>query len=455
MPRRDRVAVFRDFVRQTFTLGPGVVLDVAGGKGDLSWLLANADGLKSVVVDPRPTDHRKISRTALWYWDRRDDPVAQLTGQEDQALATMGLAPPYAVPLHLRMFWDDEAVDLLQRVEALGDHAGQSQVWVDFWARACARAEALEPPGHHQPRGVAPLGQQGGRVRDASHAFRVLKSTQLVLGFHPDEATEPCIDLALWLQVPFAVSPCCVFAKAFPPRGAGCKKGRRRVTSYGDFVAYLRRKHPRMRMAQLDFGFLPDDDRRSARNDVLFMLPGDFDLGPEVPLGGCYSTAVAPRESQASCGKQHAQDGSSAWEDVPLLETPAADVPTAVAPGAGTPAAEAPAAELPAAKAFAADAPVAGFAVRAPTAKVLVVAAPAAANAAEAFASETFAAGSPAAEALAAETFATGAQAAKALAVDAPAAGAPAEGALAAELPAAEAFTAKALAAGAPAWRAQ
>ena len=61
VPRRDRVATFRDFVLQTFPNVSGVVLDVAGGRGDLSWLFANADGIDAVVVDPRPTDHRKIS----------------------------------------------------------------------------------------------------------------------------------------------------------------------------------------------------------------------------------------------------------------------------------------------------------------------------------------------------------------------------------------------------------
>lgn len=63
--RKNRVDVFRDFLWKTYgTLtGTGcntcllrkgaVILDVAGGKGDLSWLLMNADDVTSVVVDPR------------------------------------------------------------------------------------------------------------------------------------------------------------------------------------------------------------------------------------------------------------------------------------------------------------------------------------------------------------------------------------------------------------------
>lgn len=42
------------------------------GKGDLSWLLVNADAADAVVVDPRVTDHTKISRTAMWHFESHD-----------------------------------------------------------------------------------------------------------------------------------------------------------------------------------------------------------------------------------------------------------------------------------------------------------------------------------------------------------------------------------------------
>ena len=40
----------------------GIVLDVAGGKGDLSWLLKNVDGLESIVLDPWKPDPNSVSR---------------------------------------------------------------------------------------------------------------------------------------------------------------------------------------------------------------------------------------------------------------------------------------------------------------------------------------------------------------------------------------------------------
>jgi hypothetical protein len=77
LARRYRVCTMRDFIMDTFNLQHGTtVLDIAGGKGELSWfdstqtiirkyiclyrLLLNADGLDSVVCDPRVTDHTKV-----------------------------------------------------------------------------------------------------------------------------------------------------------------------------------------------------------------------------------------------------------------------------------------------------------------------------------------------------------------------------------------------------------
>ena len=81
-PRRQRVFEFRNFILDTFGKAwlqdcaqQRVVLDIAGGKGDLSWLLRNADGINSVIVDPRATDHSKLERTANWYVENKDKDI--------------------------------------------------------------------------------------------------------------------------------------------------------------------------------------------------------------------------------------------------------------------------------------------------------------------------------------------------------------------------------------------
>jgi len=38
----------------------------------------------------------------------------------------------------------------------------------------------------------------------------------LILGLHPDEATDDIVDMALKFGKSFAVVPCCVFSTKFP-----------------------------------------------------------------------------------------------------------------------------------------------------------------------------------------------------------------------------------------------
>ena len=271
VPRRDRVACLRAFVLEHFDLGylkSGPILDVAGGKGDLSWIMRNADGLDAVIIDPRRTNHSKLERTALWYTQHPAEREVQ--AHAGQALAALALAPPFVAPRHIRVFLDAEFLAALV-------HDSTSATFTGWWARAGRRAEAGEgTKGHHQPIKCTSA-EPVGRVADAVEAHNILTNARLILGFHPDEATEPCIDLALATKTPFVVCPCCVFPRQFPQR----RLDEHAVSSYGDFLRYLRKKHPRMRMGKLHFeSKTTGSGRGQARNTVLYMLRNDFAGAP-------------------------------------------------------------------------------------------------------------------------------------------------------------------------------
>ena len=69
-----------------------------------------------------------------------------------------------------------------------------------------------------------------------------LPEFDLIVGLHPDQATEPIVDAALQTRKAFAVVPCCVFASE-RPRIVRTKGGQdRAVVSYGEFVDYLQQK---------------------------------------------------------------------------------------------------------------------------------------------------------------------------------------------------------------------
>lgn len=72
----------------------------------------------------------------------------------------------------------------------------------------------------------------------------------LILGMHPDEATEPIVDLSLKYQIPFAVVPCCVFAHLSPNRRL---RSGLEPTTYELYCQFLREKNPEIREESLGF----------------------------------------------------------------------------------------------------------------------------------------------------------------------------------------------------------
>ena len=67
--KKHRVYVFRDFLLDNFQsiMSGGdtdtLILDVAGGRGDLSWILYNIDGIDSIIADPRIPTHRSLVKS--------------------------------------------------------------------------------------------------------------------------------------------------------------------------------------------------------------------------------------------------------------------------------------------------------------------------------------------------------------------------------------------------------
>ena len=89
------------------------------------------------------------------------------------------------------------------------------------------------------------------------------KQVRLILGMHPDEATEPIVDLALERDISFVIVPCCVFAQDNP--GRRLKNGQEPRT-YPLFCDYLMEKSPDIKWDSLGF---------KGRDKVIYKLGSD------------------------------------------------------------------------------------------------------------------------------------------------------------------------------------
>ena len=199
----ERARVFGEWVLAKF--GPRLqrdgltVVDVAGGKGELS-LLLTLEGLECVVVDPRPDC--KLSR--------RQRKQLRKSGTTD-----------FAVVEH------------------------------EFGYHEAAAAAATQ---------------------------KVMERAGVVIGLHPDEATDAIVDTAIAGRVPFAVVPCCVFSRLFPHRRL---RGGAPVTTHAALCEYVASRHPAAKVETLPMG---------GKNIVVYVDSYDDDGG------ACLECEPPPKE---------------------------------------------------------------------------------------------------------------------------------------------------------------
>lgn len=291
---RSKAGAFRRWLADTFgrdVLGSGTgLLDIAGGKGELSFELANLTGVPTTVVDPRPLQlDRFIKRLLVGIYHR--------TGpwQAYNHLPVPADASHVRTPGHLRTFFDDHLLRLLDlhqqgRVDeaAVGFQAMLSTARAVAWTEKGLVADGddeqqpeaeteINEDGHSMPQeddgsGSNTVGTSNGHegLVHWPAVQKLVTECSLIVGLHPDQATEAIVDFALRWNKGFAIVPCCVYHKQFPRRRLDGAP----VTTYQQFVAYLTAKAPdRIKTATLDF---------EGKNLVLYALPpAHLDASPK------------------------------------------------------------------------------------------------------------------------------------------------------------------------------
>eukprot|EP01063_Lacrimia_lanifica_P026977 TRINITY_DN3724_c0_g1_i1.p1 TRINITY_DN3724_c0_g1~~TRINITY_DN3724_c0_g1_i1.p1 ORF type:complete len:411 (+),score=112.79 TRINITY_DN3724_c0_g1_i1:73-1233(+) len=174
------------------------VLDVAGGKGELAYSLLTGFGPAVVagvtIVDPRAK-------------------AGMLSKPQRRVLNTLGRA---------------------EGVPRMGDLYVLRQYFTG--------EPALGGPA---------LGTEE-EAEDAAALHAAADASSVIVGLHPDEATDPIVDYAVAARKPFAVVPCCVFGRQFPHRrirSPADGDAARPVHTREDLIEYLKQKHPAIKSA--------------------------------------------------------------------------------------------------------------------------------------------------------------------------------------------------------------
>ena len=256
------------FGLETLRSGAGV-LDVAGGAGGVAFELAFRRGVPCTVVDPRQMKLNTKQRRAL----RNRVKAQEVLGAAPPPAASWWVAgangtrctdapgpsspqlPPSMLP-EAPMLPEGEgegasAVAGEPTGEPSADGAAEGAAEASFgcgpceWCDVPSADEVVIPPSWARayaeeglsdaclPRQVCGWFDDVGFPTGA-HA-QLWRDVSIVVGMHPDQATEPIVRAALRAGKPFAVVPCCVFPKSNPHRRLRGKA----VESHEHFCEYL------------------------------------------------------------------------------------------------------------------------------------------------------------------------------------------------------------------------
>jgi hypothetical protein len=290
--RKTRVYVFREFLLQNYQLSArDVVLDAAGGAGCLSWLLKNVDDIESVVLDPRMTRTNRMEKSVFYL---REHPEQAKERSIPNLPTYQPLAPlisnplmrdksKFSSPSQMRILVDDDLVEAIRNYKITNDMAD----WMNYWSSALEKGQNTDTLGYKEKRNPSV-----GEITDAVRALQTILSSKLIVGFHPDQATDSSIDLAKELSmfflyrmigfavvfdsfknvlagIPFCIVPCCVFPSEFPSRRLADGT---HVRCYNQLLEYLLESKASpdiiIHQAKLSFSFT-----ETAKNICLFTSP--------------------------------------------------------------------------------------------------------------------------------------------------------------------------------------
>jgi len=276
-------SVFRIFLMQTYgmeylTQRNSIVVDVAGGKGELGWELLNLSGVECCVIDPRPMNLELVK--SKWkkglFEPKRVGPVFEkwYPKCEDGCGEKESKSP-----FHIRCFFDGrEFVDFIEKDREEMQARKVANKWlheeIERAKRIVWTAKGLQHEDglNYNESNETILDETNNNVdscsteiEQPSKARELIQKCNLIIGLHPDQAAGEIAKFAISRNIPWCIVPCCVYSQCFTKRKL---KDGTHVKTYDHLVRWLCELDPRARVATLDM---------EGKNKVVYTLPDIYD----------------------------------------------------------------------------------------------------------------------------------------------------------------------------------
>lgn len=258
---RDRI--FRHWLLDNFgrkMLGQcSGIVDVAGGKGNLSFEFLNLNGIESTVIDPRKQLNlrKRIECLKKGYLHRNKVITEKYVDYtHDQCLENI------KIPVHLKLFFDERLLNAFRSWHYFKHHKNvynfiaSDEIWQELidsqmkhfkkmnnqsWLKKYnQRIDEQTMNGNNSNAMQNTLNIRERIEVDCCRMMELLDNCSCIIGLHPDYATEFIVDFALEFRKAFAIVPCCVFPNSFQNRKLPNGK---KVRKYADFCEYLKLKN--------------------------------------------------------------------------------------------------------------------------------------------------------------------------------------------------------------------
>jgi hypothetical protein len=282
--KEGRAGVMRRWLLRTFGenyLKSGFVLDVAGGKGELSFELYYLNNIQTCIIDPRPVhvdrNHKKLQRgyyhknIMMNIYNSVPKPINELNEIclnnsikhlrayfEINSISSSDISSKASVNLlsNQESFNNGIQLGLKTNWSSVNDeqHEDDNKIDLDIEANIDINVNNnIDNVENNNNNNVE--NKIDKNVNNCTHchfdilsldwAREKIENCSILLGMHSDQATEHILKYAISNNKPCAIVPCCV-----------CRNSalhRQNIRSYDEFISYLMSLHSEIKGVELDF----------------------------------------------------------------------------------------------------------------------------------------------------------------------------------------------------------